>query len=188
MTVCPPEMDSYCLLTLQKALSFGARCSRKPMLSMDCSTYLLLRSNVNAEKMCNILLVHLLISLCAWQGEWLLWGPVRRKHCWGLWGFHRRHRRRIPFRQGSTKPLPYHAESPASGFTDGLLSWCKSYFHTDLHANLPKKRTSSSNNVTRLNCLFLVLPDHQCQWHRGNDSSQTYQRTCILNHWCRRGT
>lgn len=39
MTVYPPEMESCCLFTQRRALSFGHRCWRRPMLSMDHSSY-----------------------------------------------------------------------------------------------------------------------------------------------------
>lgn len=38
MTVYPPEMESCCLFTRRRALSFGARCWRRPTPSMDHSS------------------------------------------------------------------------------------------------------------------------------------------------------
>ena len=97
-------------------------------------------------------------SLCVWQGAWLLWSPVWRKHYWGFWGFHRRDCWSLHLKQSSTEALPNHKESSGAGLTAGLLHWCRSYFHIDLHASLwENKPTVVSTNISENEVYFICV-------------------------------
>lgn len=145
MTGYPPKMESCCLFTQLRAQSFGALWWRRLTPSMKSSSlYIFTKPSCRVNVQC-------LKFLRVRQGEWILWGLIRRKYHRRVRGFHRRDRWNIHLKQSSSAALPNHSKGPESGFTDGLLYRRKS--HQLIYLNI-KHNTVKSVLIKCLFCFF----------------------------------
>lgn len=130
------------------------------------------------------------------QAEWLLWGPIWRKHHWGFWGLYRWCVWDVRAPQCSQRSLQDNRQSSGERLPAGLLNWrkCCTHWHTTNTPWSMLHHLEKANNIKSASIYFgarqsilwrtvcVSFTDHQCLRHGGCYIQEACEGPRLLSH------